>query len=134
MKWTTILASGLALGVLATASAEPAPRDDAPQLDAYVRTGETKSCLNTHRIRSTRILNKHQILFEMRSGPDYLNEPDSCSGLTKNRALSYELTNNSVCDLTIVKVLDLNSPLPFAGACNLGKFQELRKREDARAN
>ena len=134
MRWTAILAAGLALAVAQVAVAETPAKPDAPQLAGYTRTGETASCLTARRIRSARILNDHQILFEMLGGPDYLNEPRHCPGLRRERSLSYTLTGASLCDVDIVRLLDLNSPAPFQGACSLDKFQKLDKKSSADAD
>ena len=120
--------SVLALGI---AGAAPAAREDAKELDAYARTGETKSCLSARSIRSARILNRHQILFEMQGGQRYLNEPMHCLGMRKSQALSYELTTGSLCSLTIIRLIDPSSPSWEQGACGLDEFQTLEPRQAA---
>lgn len=100
---------------------------DDPALSGYVRTGETENCLRVTQIRSSEILNKHQILFKMQGGHAYLNEP-RCSGLNESLSLSYEVTNNQLCTTTIVKLIDVGSPVSLQGSCLLGPFQKLEKK------
>lgn len=126
------IAAGLALGMLAAAvPALAAEREDAKELNGYVRTGETKTCLFAHSIRSTKVLNGHQILFVTRGGERYLNEPMHCGGMRKTQALSYTLTNASLCSLTIVRLIDPSSPSWEQGACGLDAFQKLEARQAA---
>lgn len=127
-RWTglALCAASMALGGQALA----ADREDAKELSEYERTGETRSCLFARSIRSARILNQHQILFEMQGGDRYLNEPRHCH-MRKTQALSYRLTTSSLCSPTIVRLIDASSPSFEQGACGLGEFQKLEKRAAA---
>ena len=123
---TGLIAACFAAGLGATAMAGDKPKEDARELAGYVRTGETENCLRAHNIDSAKILNSHQILFKMRGGADYLNEP-SCR-LSKNYALKYDVTVGQLCDTTIVKLLDVGSSAPERGSCTLSPFIKLEKK------
>jgi hypothetical protein len=123
---TALLAASMAAGFGAPALAGEKPKEDAKELAGYVRTGKTESCLRAHNIDSARILNSHQILFKMRGGADYLNEP-SCR-LSKSYALKYDVTVGQLCDTTIVTLLDVGSSVPERGSCSLSPFIELEKK------
>jgi hypothetical protein len=124
-----ILLALMTMGLTGLASA--ADRGDATELDNYVRTGETKSCLSARSIKSARILNRSQILFEMRNGARYLNEPRHCGGMRSSQAISYTLTSSSLCSLTIIKLIDPSSPSWEQGACGLDDFQALAPKPAA---
>ena len=119
-----VLAASLA-AILPAAAGEKAA---APELSGYTRTGETSSCLTVRRIDSTKILNDHQILFEMSGGETWLNEP-SCAGLSSHVALAYEVHAGQICDTTIVTLVEpadgLNS---VRGSCALSKFEKLERK------
>lgn len=119
--------AGLCLA--ATASAADRNHEDAKALSGYTRTGATENCLRVTNIRSSEILNDHQILFKMSGGDAYLNEPKSCSGLNRSLALNYEVTGSDLCTTTIVKLVDPSSPVPLQGTCTLDAFQKLEKNE-----
>lgn len=115
----------LALATLAFAG--PALADSAEALRGYTKTGETKSCLLAYRISDVQILNKHQILFRMHGGTDYLQEPSACPGLNKYQALQYRVDGGQLCNNTIITLLDTGASLMFAGTCGFSEFQKLEK-------
>ena len=125
--WLSLALLGAGLG----GPALSADREDAQELDQYVRTGETKACLSARSLRSARILNGHQILFEMHNGVRYLNEPRPCGGMRTTHAISYTLTTSSLCSLTIIRLIDPSSPSWEQGACGLDEFQTLAPRAAA---
>lgn len=126
---TALFAACMAAGFGGTAAAGEKPKDDARELAGYVRTGKTETCLRASNISSTQILNTHQILFKMRNGSDYLNEPD-CR-LSKSYALSYDVTVGQVCTTTIVRLLETGSSAMERGSCGLSPFMELQKKTAA---
>ena len=119
------------LAALAPAYAGEA-KTAAPELAGFVRTGEMETCLSTHRIDSTKILNKEQILFRMKGGDTYLNEPDSCPGLSKFSALSYEVHASQICNTTIVTLIEpAGTGASVRGSCGLSKFEKLERKTAA---
>lgn len=117
---------GLAAAAFTPALAHSEHEADAPELSGYVRTGQTEACLTARNIESMQILNRHQILVKMRSGSDYLNEPN-CN-LNKNYALKYEVTVGQICNTTIVTLVDSGAPMSTMGSCGLEKFEKLDKK------
>lgn len=86
------------------------------------------TALMVRRINHTKILNDHQILFEMNGGETWLNEP-SCAGLTKHVALSYEVHSGQICDTTIVTLVEPAGGLnDVRGSCALSKFEKLERK------
>jgi hypothetical protein len=123
----------LGLFVAASALAFPAAAEqtkDAPELAPFTRTGATETCLRAAAIRSTKILNDHQILFEMRGGRKYLNDA-KCVGLRKSSVLSYRVDAGQVCTSTVVYLFESGAGLMPGGSCFLTPWQELApKAED----
>jgi hypothetical protein len=113
---------------IAHAADAPAKKTDAPELSAYHRTGHMESCLTAHTIRSTEILNDHQILFHMIGGTTYLTEAD-CPSLNRSLALSYDVTPDVLCNSTIVHLLDTSTPVHDRGTCGLSQFELLEKKK-----
>ena len=121
-----IVLAGLA--ALAPAYASETKKE-APELAGFVRTGQLESCLSTTRLDSTKILNGDQILFRMKGGDTYLNEPDGCPGLNKHSALSYEVHANQICNTTIVTLIEpAGTGASVRGSCGLSKFEKLEKK------
>lgn len=132
MRPLAMLAGLAAAGILAYAAAakeEGSAPADAPALKSYERTGTFETCLDSNRIRYSRILNNHQILFEMTGGEVYLNEPLACPGLNKSYALVYTANPNHLCNTTVVTLIEPGSPVPQRGGCGLGRFEKLKKKE-----
>lgn len=95
----------------------------------FVRTGETETCLSVHRLDSTKILNRDQILFKMKNGDTWLNEPAGCPGLSRNSALAYEVHANQICNTTIVTLVEPSGTMPSVrGSCGLSKFEKLERQ------
>jgi hypothetical protein len=114
------------------AAAAPAVADDSSTPAGYMRTGKSESCVSIRQLDSTKILNKHQILFRMKNGETWLNEPRGCPGLSKNSALSYEVHGGTICNTTIVTLLEPAGALPSVrGSCGLSKFEKLEKKTAA---
>ncbi len=113
----------------AAGAAEPEP--DAPELAAWTRTGETETCIRVRDIRDVDVLNRHQVLFNMRGGRAFLSEPKGCAGLRKDSALAYEVTVGQLCTSTIVRIIEPGSAIPVRSACGLGAFQRLAKKPAA---
>jgi hypothetical protein len=61
----------------------------------------------------------------------YLNEPVACPGLNDFLTFSYDATINKLCNTSIVRLVDPSSDVPSRGACNLGKFEKLKKKAAA---
>lgn len=117
------LAAGLCLFVTVAIAAE----DEAETPTGYTRTGIFETCIQTQQIRTSRILNRSQILFEMVGGEAWLNEPKNCPALSKSLALAYDSTTGQLCTMTIVTLVDPGSAVATRGGCGLEKFERLEK-------
>ena len=100
----------------------------APELEKYNRTGQFETCLTNHQIRETQILNSRQILVKMNGGTAYLAEPKSCPGLSRGLALSYDASQDQLCNTTIIRLLDTSSPVASRGSCGIERFEKLEKK------
>jgi len=118
-------ASFIAMGFTATFAITNAERY-AKEMAKYKQTNEFENCISPSRIKQTKVLDDSHILFEMRGGRVYLNTLESkCSRLGFERAITYTVRGNRLCNVDIVYVLDPtfgNGP-----SCSLGKFEILEK-------
>jgi hypothetical protein len=83
--------------------------------------GEPQMCVDTYRIKETRIINNQSILFIMRGGERYINYlPVKCTGLVLADGFSYETSISKLCKQDSIKTL---SPGSAPGTtCLLGDF------------
>jgi hypothetical protein len=122
-------AACLAMTTLGLASAYAGEaKPDAPALAKYKRTGQYQTCLTAHLIQSSRILNRHQILFEMIGGGVFLAEPEHCPGLSSDLALAYDATNDELCNTTIIRLVEPGSSVPNRGGCDIERFEKLERK------
>ncbi len=91
--------------------------------DKYL--GEKEMCLETVRIKETRILDNQTILFEMRGGNYYLNRlPVACPGLKIAGGFSYSTSIAKLCKQDSIKVVSRGSE-PTSTAL-LGEFLQFK--------
>jgi hypothetical protein len=89
--------------------------------------GKKESCLDSSRIKETRILDNQTILFEMRGGEFYINRlPVKCSSLKIAGGFSYSTSIDKLCKQDIIKVVEPGSAP--AGTCSIGEFVELKEK------
>ena len=111
---------------------------DAPaaaQEEEPVVDGDTRRCLNTRRIRRTRIVDDRNVLFYMPGSVVYHNIlRQSCNGLKREGRFSYKTSAGNLCSSDIIYVLfdGAFGGLREGNACSLGVFHEIT-REDATA-
>lgn len=113
------------LGLLASAAtAAPAVSGEdqvARALDGRV-AGKPTDCLYQRDIRSTRIIDRTAILYEMNNGTIYLNRPTSgASSLNNNYALITDTHSSQLCTIDIVRLYDFISHFE-TGSLGLGPF------------
>ncbi|MEX1147205.1 MAG: DUF6491 family protein [Sphingomonadales bacterium] len=134
----SLIAGVMLLGTGGVAAAaddhEDAAEIEVPaELEAYERTGKMVNCVDTNRVRNTRVLDNQHIIFEMRGGRDYLNTlPYRCSQLGFNESFSYTLRGfNKLCNVDFITVITGSGPGPVRGAsCGLGQFELIEKKDD----
>ncbi|MBN1626947.1 MAG: hypothetical protein JW944_10525 [Deltaproteobacteria bacterium] len=77
---------------------------------AELYLGEKEMCLETVRIKETRILDNQTILFEMRGGNYYLNRlPVVCPGLKIAGGFSYSTSIAKLCKQDSIKLISRGS-------------------------
>jgi hypothetical protein len=87
--------------------------------DKYL--GERKICLNTVRIKETRVLDDQTILLETYGGTVYMSRlPAPCVGLRNAGGFSYSTSINKLCKQDIIEIVGIG---PFRGStCGMGEF------------
>ena len=107
----------------------------APKPPPMVAAGEAVSCVDTNRIRETRVQDDRTIDFRMNNGAVYRNTlPQRCPGLGVERAFTYRLTMPRLCSVDVVTVLH-SSGGPMRGAsCGLGAFVPVRPADPSPAS
>ncbi len=84
--------------------------------------GKPTDCLYQRDIRSTRIIDRTAILYEMNNGTIYVNRPASgASFLNNNYALVTDTHSSQLCSIDIVRLYDFVSHFE-AGSIGLGPF------------
>jgi hypothetical protein len=110
---------GIGLAVVYARDAKPA---------AEVRlVGEAKSCVNLRSIRSTNVVDNQTIDFKVDGGRTLRNVlPYSCPSLKMQDAFSYRTSQNQLCSVDIIRVVNnYGGHLSEGAACGLGKFQQI---------
>jgi len=94
----------------------------AKALKKYEKTGKIERCVHLTRIRSTKVIDDYNILFIMKGKKAYLNTMrHRCSRLGFEKAFSYKLSINQLCNVNIITVFDSTSHIQ-GPSCGLGKF------------
>jgi hypothetical protein len=87
--------------------------------DKYL--GKSEMCLETERIKETRILDDQTILFEMLGGTIYLTRlPVKCNSLNISGGFQYSTSNNKLCKQDNIRVIEPGQNL--GSSCPLGEF------------
>ncbi|PCI45330.1 MAG: hypothetical protein COB49_10155 [Alphaproteobacteria bacterium] len=123
-----IFALSLSLVSLSAMADEGKQDKLAKALEKYEETGKIKSCISPSRISSSRVIDDNNIFFIMKGSKAYLNTlPHRCSRLGFEKAFSYSLSINQLCDVDIITVFDSSSSIQ-GPSCGLGKFVEYKKK------
>lgn len=95
-----------------------APKTTAPK----TTTQETTECIQLHRVRSTRVIDRIGIAYEMPNRKVWLNRPKwGASMLKEYLVMVTRGDRNTLCSGDIVRFMD-SSPAGFLGAVALGPF------------
>ncbi|MGQ5700655.1 hypothetical protein ACUJ46_01190 [Sandaracinobacteroides sp. A072] len=102
-----------------------------------VPDGEPVTCIDRHRINSTRVIDDQTIDFVMAGGKIMRNTlPNRCPGLGFERAFMYSTSQSQLCNVDIITVLQTSGGPMRGASCGLGKFTPMKKAdaaEDAKA-
>ena len=114
-----------ALAVLALAGCTRTGAPGGPfvaRAPAATVVGPPVSCIETTRIRNTKVWDDQTIDFIMNGGARYRNTlPYSCFGLGSEQRFAHQTPVSSWCDSDTITVLPLGSSVP-GPTCSLGKF------------
>jgi hypothetical protein len=126
----TIMAAALASTAATAQTGDRATARDIQLMDRWLagRTpGNPVSCIPHSQIRSTYYVGGRTILYRMRNGTVYRNEPPGgCPGLNSNLALETRNPTGLLCSGEIAFVRDYSQGFS-PGACALGEFVPYRK-------
>ena len=115
----------IATALIATAGiADAKPRE----IPAATPDGPAVNCLQTTRIRETRVRSNDIIDFYTLGGKVYRNTlPSSCPSLGFEEKFAYSTSTSQLCNVDIITVLQSGGPGLMRGAsCGLGKFQPVQ--------
>ncbi|MCR9128708.1 MAG: DUF6491 family protein [Alphaproteobacteria bacterium] len=141
LRTTCLTAAAMLAGLAASGCATEAAPDRAgaraAEADAvladYRPTGATRSCLSLRSIDDIEPLDETRWLITLNNGDAYLNEVSrGCRQATSDFTyLQYETPTGSLCANEIVRVIDRSGGGISAGACGLGRHQELERIADS---
>lgn len=97
-----------------------------PAEEARIRpVGKPVSCLQTTRIRETRVRDDSTIDFYLNDGSVYRNRlPQSCPQLGFEERFGYTTSIAQLCSVDIITVL-YSTPVGRGASCGLGEFQKI---------
>ena len=91
--------------------------------------GEPENCIQTSRIRSSRVHDDYTIDFEMTGGQVYRNTlPLRCPGLGFEERFSHSSSTGSLCGVDTITVLYTDRGR--GASCGLGRFVPVRYVDD----
>lgn len=118
----------IALAAILAMTALPASAQDDDEAegraDDLIIAGETEDCVNTRRVRRTKVIDDSTIAFYMRNGDVYLNMlPRRCPQLASNNRFAYEARGGRLCNIDQIAVLlRIGTRLEQGFSCRLGDF------------
>jgi hypothetical protein len=117
----------VAFALMIAALAGPAlGRPLKPEQEAKIQPdGKPVSCVTASSIRETRVRDDSTIDFYMLGNKVYRNKlPQSCPQLGFEERFGYTVTNNQLCSVDIIHVIQSPPSIPGA-SCGLGQFQPI---------
>jgi len=107
---------------MAQAATDRSPEAQLARATAGRVAGQPVDCINQHEIRSTRIIDKTAIVYEMNGGTVYVNRPTSgASSLRSDLVLVTDTHSTQLCSVDIVRLYDSGSRMQN-GTVGLGQF------------
>jgi hypothetical protein len=89
--------------------------------------GKKESCIDSSRIKETRVLDNQTILFEMRGGGFYINRlPAQCTSLKIAGGFSYTTSIDKLCKQDMIKVVQQSSAP--SNSCPIGEFVKFEEK------
>jgi hypothetical protein len=131
-KFITLLAGTLMLGGVAQARPQDPEAELARALQGRV-AGEPVSCIDLHRVHSSRIINNTAILYDTGS-VIYVNRPaNGADSLTQWDTMVTRTPSTQLCNVDTVTMVDRTSQ-SFQGVVFLGDFVPYRRVSTSRSN
>jgi hypothetical protein len=98
------------------------------EIPAATPTGPEVNCLNTQRIRETRVRSDSVIDFYTLGGQVYRNTlpGGGCPSLGFEEKFAYSTSTSQLCNVDIITVLQSGGGLTRGASCGLGKFQPVQ--------
>lgn len=126
------LAGSLALTACETTNDDAVATDAEPvkktRLDDFEPTGVVKNCISLARIDQGDVIDDQTILFEMKGNDYYVNRlPYRCPQLGFEERYTYATSLSQLCNTDIITVL---TTVGRGASCGLGKFEQLKKKEE----
>lgn len=119
--------------LLATGSAQAAPRDPQAQLDRVTEgrvAGEPVDCIDLQRVRSSRIIDNTAIIYDTGSTV-YVNRPRAgADSLDRWDTMVTRSFSSRLCSVDTVRMVDPTSHM-LTGVVFLGEFVPYRRVRDA---
>ena len=112
--------------MIATLAGPALARPLKPEQEAKIQpAGKPEHCISASNIRETRVRDDSTIDFYMLGGKVYRNKlPQSCPQVGFEERFGYSVTNNQLCSVDIIHVIQSPPSIPGA-ACGLGDFQPI---------
>ena len=121
MRPFSLAAAALALLTLAPAT-QARQEPSADRALAGRVAGKPVSCIPQRQIDSSQNFDSGDILYRMKSGPDYLNSPrPKCAGLRGGAGMVTRTPSTDLCRGDIAEIVDFTSGIHY-GSCALGDF------------
>jgi len=115
-------AAGFALiGALAVPSLAFRQAENPAKMLANRTAGPPRECILRSQVDRTKLFNSGDVLFEMKSGPWYLNHPDPCPNLRSDRVLIERSPSSNICRGDTFEVHDRVAPTGY-GRCAYSDF------------
>ena len=121
---SALLAVGLAAApvtAMAGNKAQSTGEEKLAKMLAGRTAGKPQDCINQQLIRSSTIINRTAIVYEMSNGTYYVNRPNGANFLHDNLILLTSTQSNQLCGVDIVRLVDNSSGMTM-GSVGLGKF------------
>ena len=132
----TLITAAIGAVVLAATPAAAGSRESLPPEARLAKAiegrvqGKPVDCLFQHDIRSTQIIDRTAIIYDVGGGKLYVNRPDSGENFLRNGDVMVTNTHSDqLCSVDIVRMFD-NSLWMQVGTIGLGKFVPYTKAKD----
>ena len=103
----------------------------AAEPDSSPAAASTERCVQLSRVKSTQVLDKQQIVFELSNKHYYINElPHPCPSLRRDSTILYRTSIDLLCDVDVITVLNsFGGGWQPGASCGLGKFEPVSAAE-----